>query len=98
MTIRAEYLFATFHDPLERACISRSARTVITGGCTLNNGKPWLLRLRRGELMRDPFITRAVRMANFHGVWTWEWRVQIDWLRAFRRDLGCIGPSRKKSL
>jgi len=41
----------------------------------LNGGKPWLPPQHKGELMRDPFLTRGPD-GEFHMVWTWEWRAQ----------------------
>jgi beta-xylosidase len=74
LTIRAEYLCATFHDPG-----SSGVYFAISGDGhrwqMLNDGKPWLPPSHAGELMRDPFLTRGPD-SEFHMVWTWEWRVK----------------------
>lgn len=74
MTMRAEYLYATFHDPGSSGvyfAISEDGHH----WKMLNGGKPWLPPSHTGELMRDPFITRGPD-GEFHMVWTWEWRVK----------------------
>jgi beta-xylosidase len=74
MTMRAEYVFATFHDPgssgVYFAISSDGYRWTM-----LNGGKPWLAPSHPGEIMRDPFLTRGPD-GVFHMVWTWEWRVK----------------------
>lgn len=39
----------------------------------LNDGQPWLVPSRTGELMRDIFITRTPDGHGFRAVWTWAW-------------------------
>jgi len=39
----------------------------------LNDGNPVLPPAQKGELMRDPYLTRGPD-GQFHMVWTWEWR------------------------
>ena len=74
LTLRAEYLYATFHDPGSSGvyfAISDDGHK----WKMLNGGKPWLAPSHPGELMRDPFLTRGPD-GEFHMVWTWEWRVK----------------------
>jgi hypothetical protein len=74
LTMRAEYLYATFHDPGSSGvyfAISDDGHR----WQMLNDGKPWLPPSHAGELMRDPFLTRGPD-GEFHLVWTWEWRVK----------------------
>jgi beta-xylosidase len=39
----------------------------------VNGGNPMVPPAQKGELMRDPFLTRGPD-GQFHMVWTWEWR------------------------
>ncbi len=74
LAARAEYLYATFHDPG-----ASGVYFALSGDGhrwrMLNGGQPWLPPSHPGELMRDPFITRGLD-GEFHMVWTWEWRVK----------------------
>lgn len=40
----------------------------------LNSGKPFVLKDKPGELMRDPQLSRGPN-GEFHMVWTWSWNV-----------------------
>ncbi len=74
MTMRAEYLYATFHDPGSSGVYFEISEDGYRWRM-LNDGKPWLPPSHAGELMRDPFITRGPD-GEFHMVWTWEWHVK----------------------
>jgi hypothetical protein len=74
ISLRAEYLFATFHDPGSTGVYFEISNDGYNWRM-LNDSKPWLVPSHAGELMRDPFITRGPD-GEFHMVWTWEWRVK----------------------
>jgi hypothetical protein len=74
MTLRAEYLYATFHDPGSSGVYFAISDDGFHWKA-LNDAKPWLPPAHAGELMRDPFLTRGPD-GEFHMVWTWEWRVK----------------------
>jgi beta-xylosidase len=74
ISLRAEYLFATFHDPGSTGVYFEISNDGYNWRM-LNDGKSWLPPSHAGELMRDPFITRGPD-GEFHMVWTWEWRVK----------------------
>jgi len=66
------YLFAYFKDPGSSGVYF----ALSTDGyhyTPLNDGNPVVPPAQKGELMRDPFITRGPDQ-QFHMVWTWEWR------------------------
>jgi len=66
------YLFAYFKDPGSSGvyfALSRDGYHYTA----LNDGNPVLPAAQKGELMRDPFLTRGPDK-QFHMVWTWEWR------------------------
>jgi len=66
------YLFAYFKDPGSSGvyfALSNDGYHYTP----LNDGNPVVPPAQKGELMRDPFITRGPDQ-QFHMVWTWEWR------------------------
>ena len=66
------YLFAYFKDPGSSGvyfALSNDGYHYTP----LNDGNPVVPPAQKGELMRDPFITRGPDK-QFHMVWTWEWR------------------------
>jgi Glycosyl hydrolases family 43 len=74
MTLHAEYLYVTFHEPASNGVYFAISDDGFHWQ-TLNDGKPWLPPSHAGELMRDPFLTRGPD-GEFHMVWTWEWHVK----------------------
>ena len=67
------YVFAYFKEPADTGiyfALSRDGYTFTP----LNDGQPWIRPKKKGDIMRDVFITRNPDGKGFHMVWTWAWR------------------------